>query len=152
MTLNKGTTSLLNELIETSKDGQKGFAKAAEETRDPTLKAFFVQGAQRCAEGARELQAKVVSLGAKAEDSGSVKGAAHRGWLDVKSAVTGRDSKAILEEVERGEDYAKGKYNEVLKQDDLPEDVRDLVARQYEGVLQNHDRVRELRDQYRAGA
>lgn len=148
--MDKATTSLLNELIETSKDGQKGFAKAAEETRDATLKAFFVQGAQRCAEGARELQAKVSVLGGKPETDGSVMGAAHRGWLDVKAAVTGRDTKAILEEVERGEDYAKDKYNEALAKQDLPADVRDLLTRQYQGVVQNHDRVRELRNQHRA--
>jgi len=148
--MDKTTTSLLNELIETSKDGQKGFAKAAEETKDATLKAFFVEAAQRCASGARELQAKVDALGGTPETGGTVMGAAHRGWLDVKSAATGRDAKAILEEVERGEDYAKGKFNEALGKNDLPEDVRVLVSRQYEGVLQNHDRVRDLRDQYRA--
>ena len=148
--MDKQTTSLLNELIETSRDGQNGFAKAAAEIEEPELKAFFIQASQRCAEGARELQEKVRALGGEPEESGSTLGAAHRGWLDVKAAATGRDTHAILEEVERGEDYAKGKYNEALTHEELPEDVREVLTRQYQGVIENHDRVRDLRDQYRA--
>jgi len=69
----------------------------------------------------------------------------------VKSAVTGRDAKAILEECERGEDYAKARYADVLKRD-LPTQLREIVQRQYEGVLSNHDRIRRLRDQYKETA
>ena len=146
--MDKETTSLLNELIETSRDGQNGFAKAAAETEEPELKTFFLYASQRCAEGARELQEKVRLLGAEPEEGGSALGAMHRGWLNVKSAATGRDTHAILEEVERGEDYAKGKYNEALTREDLPEDVREILTRQYQGVIENHDRVRDLRDQF----
>ena len=76
-----------------------------------------------------------------------MKAAVHRGWLSLKSAATSRDSKAILKECERGEDYAKAKYAEALKLD-LPAAVREIVARQYQGVIANHDRVRDLRDSY----
>jgi uncharacterized protein (TIGR02284 family) len=73
----------------------------------------------------------------------------HRGWVDLKAATTGRDTTAILEEVERGEDYAKSRYAEALQRD-LPAGARAVVERQYQGVLANHDRVRELRNRYRA--
>lgn len=147
--MDKQTTSVLNELIETSKDGEKGFSRAAEEISDPQIKAVLMEGAERCREGARELQDKVASLGGRPERGGSAKGAVHRGWTDLKSAVTGRDTKTVLEEVERGEDYAKARYAEALRQP-LPDDVRGIVERQYQGVLQNHDRVKDLRDQARA--
>lgn len=140
---------VLNDLIETSKDGEQGFTRAANEITDSQLKAIFMQGAERCRTAIGQLQERVTALGEKPETSGSVLGAAHRGWLDVKSAVTGRDALAILEECERGEDVAKARYSAALKKD-LPPAVRSLVEQQYQGVVANHDRVRALRDQYRA--
>jgi uncharacterized protein (TIGR02284 family) len=78
-----------------------------------------------------------------------MKAAVHRGWISLKSTASTRDSKAILEECERGEDYAKAKYGEALRQE-LPGAVRELVERQYQGVVANHDRVRDLRNRYRS--
>jgi uncharacterized protein (TIGR02284 family) len=68
----------------------------------------------------------------------------------VKEAVTGRDDKAILEEVERGEDYAKTQYRKALDEA-LPANVKAVVERQYRGVISNHDKVRALRDQFSRG-
>jgi len=141
--------SVPNDLIETSKDGEKGFRKAAEDARDTQLKTMFLTRAEDCARGARELQDVVQRLGGKPETGGSVSGALHRGWVDVKSAVTDRSDHQILVEVEKGEDVAKKNYHDALEKE-LPADVRAIVERQYQGVLQNHDRVRDLRDQYAA--
>jgi uncharacterized protein (TIGR02284 family) len=149
MNLDKETKTLLNELVETSKDGEKGFTKAAEEIADPQIKAVLLEGANRCRSGARELQEKVRAMGAEPETTGSALGAMHRGWINVKTAVSPRDAKAILEECERGEDYAKARYAEALRKT-LPDDVRMVVQRQYEGVVQNHDKVKALRDAARA--
>ena len=143
--------STLNELIETSKDGEQGFRKAAQDARDPQLKSLFGACAQRCADGARELQQIVRANGGDPERRGSVAGALHRGWISLKESLTNRDDKAILEECERGEDYAKAQYKKALEQD-LPADVRTVVERQYAGVLANHEKVRALRDSYRATA
>jgi len=72
----------------------------------------------------------------------------HRGWMDLKAKVAHRDDLAILEECERGEDVAKAKYRKALDAS-LPDDVRAVVQRQYDGVVSNHDAVRDLRDRYR---
>lgn len=141
--------SVLNDLVETSKDGEKGFRKAAEDAHDAQLKTLFLSRAEDCANGARELQDVVQGLGGKPETGGSLSGALHRGWVDVKSAVTDRSDHDILAECEKGEDVAKKRYHEALEKE-LPLDVRAIVERQYQGVLQNHDRVRDLRDQYAA--
>ena len=149
--MNDDVIDQLNELIETSRDGENGFRKAAQDTKDAQLAAIFDEGARRCAEGARELQDLVRQLGGEPEESGSVEAAVHRGWINIKEAVTARDDKAILEEVERGEDFAKTQYRDAL-QTDLPENVKQVVERQYRGVIANHDRVRNLRDRYRTAA
>ncbi|MEO5765388.1 MAG: PA2169 family four-helix-bundle protein [Casimicrobiaceae bacterium] len=143
--------SVLNELIETSMDGEKGFMKAAEDAHDGELKSLFAQCAQRCREGAAELQSRVRAQGGTPEMTGSTTAALHRGWISLKEAVSSREDKAILEECERGEDYAKAQYKKALEKD-LAADVRAIVERQYQGVITNHDRVRALRDRYRAAA
>ena len=133
----------LNDLIETCKDGENGFRTCAEDIKRTDLKSIFEKAAQRCGEAARELQAQVQRLGGKPERSGSLAGSAHRRWVDIKSAVMGKDDAAVLAECERGEDVAKESYQRALKKD-LPADVRSIVERQYQGVLEHHDMVRSL--------
>ncbi|MFA4913532.1 MAG: PA2169 family four-helix-bundle protein [Alcaligenaceae bacterium] len=140
--------NLLNDLIETSKNGEKGFQAAAEDTKNAELKALFQRRAADCGSGAAELQAVVTQLGGKPEDSGTIAGAVHRGWMNLKQAVAGRDDLAILEECERGEDVAKKDYSDALKET-LPENVRAVIQKQYDGVLRNHDQIRDLRNRYR---
>jgi uncharacterized protein (TIGR02284 family) len=142
--------SILNDLIETSKDGEKGFRTSAADTRNGELKSIFVARAQDCAKAAADLQQLVTRLGGDPDTGGSVAGAVHRGWVNLKSSVTGRSDLAILEECERGEDVAKARYRKALDADDLPDDIRGIVQRQYDGVVKNHDQVRGLRDRYRS--
>jgi len=139
----------LNDLIETCKDGEYGFHASAEYLKDPSIKQSFERRAEECRKAAAELQAEVVRLGGKAEDSGSAAGAMHRGWVAVKGTLSGYSDKAILEETERGEDTALAAYRDALEEP-LPPEVRQLVERQYEGVKRNHMQVRTLRDQARA--
>jgi uncharacterized protein (TIGR02284 family) len=143
------TTSILNDLIETSKDGEKGFLMSAENAKDPELKALFRQRAEDCARGATELQSIVSRMGGDPEKSGSVAGAVHRGWVNLKASMSTEDDLSILEEVERGEDVAKASYKKALESEDLSPDVRAIVQKQYDGVLRNHDQMRALRDRYR---
>lgn len=141
----------LNDLIETSKDGEYGFRTSAEYLRDATLKQNFTSRAEECRQAAAELQSLVLRFGGKAEDSGSAAGALHRGWVAVKGTLAGYTDKAILEETERGEDTAMASYRKALDEA-LPPEVRVVVERQYEGVKRNHALVRSLRDQARAAA
>lgn len=143
--------SVLNDLIEVSRDGEQGFLKAAEDAKNPELKELFTSRASEISAAIRELQAQVIALGGRPEESGSVAGALHRGWVSLRSAVADRDDLAILEETERGEDVAKKKYADALQSDELSFEVRALVERQYQGVLRNHDLVRDLRNRYRSG-
>ena len=133
----------LNDLIETCKDGEQGFMTCAEDIKSPSVKEMFTVAARRCRESAQELQREVQLLGGKAETSGSLSGSAHRRWVDVKSAITGKSDASVLAECERGEDVAKESYQRALEKD-LPPKIRSIVERQYRGVLEHHDRVRAL--------
>ncbi len=142
---NQDAVSTLNDLIEISKDGEMGFKAAAEKADDPGLKSLLQDRSRSCA---TELQGLIRSMGGTPEDSGTVAGAVHRGWTKVRAAV-GDNNIAVLEEVERGEDVAKSAYAKALKAE-LPADIRQTIDQQYQGVLRNHDRVRDLRNQFRA--
>lgn len=144
------TVKVLNDLIETSEDGKNGFTQAAEKVTDSQLKTVLSTRAQSCEMAARELQQLVQSLGGKPEQSGHISGAVHRGWMNIKS-MAGDANARVLEEVERGEDVAKAAYSKAL-QADLPPQVRQIVEKQYQGVVQNHDRVRQLRNQFQTSS
>lgn len=150
--INKEAIDVLNDLIETSKDGEEGFSTSAEDLKNPQLKTFFLARANDCRSAVTELQAKVRALGGDPETSSSVSGSMHRAWVDLKSLVTGKSDEAILNEVERGEDVALKAYREAAEkatQKGLSADVVSLIQNQLAGVQRNHDQVKALRDQVR---
>ena len=144
-------TSVLNDLIETSRDGEQGFRTAAEDTRNPELRTVFLARAEDCARAVAYLRHVISRLGGEPQERGSLAGAVHRGWVNLKAAAGGRTDLAILEECERGEDVAKARYRKALEAQ-LPDDIRTIVQKQFDGVQRNHDQVRDLRDRYRASA
>ena len=115
MAMNKDDLiATLNNLIETSRDGEEGFHTCAEGVKNPRLRQMFEQAASRCKQAVGELQARVRSLGGNPGRSGSASGALHRAWVDIKSTITGMDEAAVLAECERGEDVARKAYEEAL--------------------------------------
>ncbi|MEN3340556.1 MAG: hypothetical protein V7647_4232 [Acidobacteriota bacterium] len=133
----------LNSLIETCKDGEEGFRTAAEGVSDQAVKTAFAKIARERWQMARELQDEVQGLGGNPETSGSVGGAVHRGWINIKSVVTGRDDQKIIAEAERGEDVAKAAFKAALEEP-LPAQVRALVERLAAEVRAAHDQVRAM--------
>jgi uncharacterized protein (TIGR02284 family) len=133
----------LNGLIETVKDGEFGFKTAAEGLQDPQVKSLFQQYSRQRSDMARELQSEVRRLGGDPEKSGSTAGAAHRGWINIKSVVTGKSDSSIIAEAERGEDSAKRMYEEALREP-LPSATLALVREQSMKIHDAHDRVRAL--------
>jgi uncharacterized protein (TIGR02284 family) len=149
--MNDELIDTLNDLIETCKDGEEGFKTCAQDISDGQFKQPFLTRAAGCAAAAKELQALVVAHGGSPETRSSLSGTLHRRWVDIKSAITGKDDESILSECERGEDVAKKSYARALEKT-LPPEVRAVVERQYQGVLQNHDLVKNLRDRARVAA
>lgn len=152
---NKDVIDVLNDLIEYSKDGQKGFLKSAEDVKNPSLKAFLTERAAGCGQAVSELQAEVRHLGGDPETSTSFTGDLHRAWIEIKTAFTSHDDEAVMNETERGQDYALKAYREArekLTKLNVPAAANSLVLvdRQLQGVQKNHDEVKALRDKVRA--
>jgi uncharacterized protein (TIGR02284 family) len=143
--------SVLENLIETCKDGQKGYQDAAQHVKRPDLKAYFNEQSLERSSFAGELEAELIRLGKPDKKvSGSVAGALHRAWIDTKVSLGGGD-KTILESLEAGEDRAKEEYQKALS-GTLPSDIAEIVRRQAAKVQQTHDKVKTLRDAARAAA
>ena len=142
------TISTLNKLIETCLDGQEGFRLAAEAiTDDEDLKGFLFSASLQRSKFAGELQNQVIALGEPAPlHTNSVTSKLHRGWINIKSAVTGTDNHAILAECEKGEDSAVAEYKKALNSE-LPSPLSEIVSTQFQDVLATHNSVRGLRDQ-----
>ena len=143
MAANDDAVSTLNNLIETCKDGQNGFQTAADGVARGELKTLFHSYAQQRSKFAGELQNEVRRLGGDPEKAGSVAATLHRGWINIKSAVTGKDDNAVIAECERGEDSAVRNYQDALNSN-LPENVRSIVQQQFTQVKEAHDRIRSL--------
>ena len=147
----KAVISTLNDLIETCKDGANGFRAAADAVTRPDAKALFASRVPIIERSAAELQAEVRRLAGTPETTGSAAAAVHRGWMGLKSALTGTNEAAILTECERGEELAVKNYEDALKRD-LPAETRTLVEAQYRGTVSNLEKVRALARAYGASA
>jgi uncharacterized protein (TIGR02284 family) len=137
--------STLNDLIETCRDGEEGFRDSAQHVERQDLRSIFTEYSKQRSQFASELQNVVSRIGGDPEKSGSMSASLHRGWINLKSALTGRDDHAILAECERGEDSAVRNYQDALAHD-LPSDIRSIVEEQYRQVLEAHNRMKSLRD------
>ena len=91
------------------------------------------------------LQAAVARMGGNPEDDGTTAGAVHRGWINLKEAVVGRDDEAIVNSVESGEDYLKEKFEAAMQHKDLPAEARSAVERAWQSVKAGHDEMSALK-------
>ena len=137
--------SVLNNLIQVNKDGENGYNEAAQGVKSSDLKDLFIRYSQQRSQFAGELQDEVRKIGGDPETSGSLTASLHRGWIDIKSAVTGQDETAILSECERGDDNAVENYQNALKEA-LPSEVNSVIERQYMQIKEAHDRIKGLRN------
>jgi uncharacterized protein (TIGR02284 family) len=143
---NEHAVKVLNSLIETTLDSANGYKEAAENADGHTYRQMFAERSAKRLELTRELQTEVRSFGAEPEDDQSVLGKAHNKFVEIKNALMGgHDDKAVINEVERGEDFIKGKYEHALKDDNLPPTARQAVERAYATIKADHDEVSRLK-------
>jgi len=137
--------SVLNDLIATSEDGVKDFRACADAVKSSDAKTFFNDRVHLIERGLKELQGEVRRLGGDPKAHGTARGAMRRGVIDIESAIKRKDDGAVLSECTRAENAAVERYQSALEKN-LPPEVRTIVERQLQGVLENRDRVRTLRD------
>ena len=134
----------LNDLIQTCKDGEKGFQSAAAAVKTPRLGALFGQYSRQRGLFARQLQAAVRRLDGEPRTNGSLGGTLQRSWVNFRALASGKDNEdGVIAACERGEDGALKAYEEALAAD-LPLDIRATVQAQYAEVQKVHEHIRAL--------
>ena len=76
---NQDTIDVLNTLIETCNDGERGFRNVAEHVHSADLKTLFATRANECRQACADLRAQVLQLGGDPETGDSANDALHRG-------------------------------------------------------------------------
>ena len=136
---------VLNSLIETTLDSANGYREAADNIHEERLRTMFSQRAQRRRELAGQLQQEVRTFGGEPETDQSMLGKAHNKFVDIKRAVSGDSTKAVVDEVERGEDVIKGKFEHALNDEDLPPQCREVVSRAAQQIRADHDEISAMK-------
>ena len=142
---NDNDVSVLNGLIETTLDSMKGYEDAAKDAESTQYATMFADFARDRAKVATDLQNQVRDLGGDPELNSSVLADAHRTFMDLKQAITGKDDKAIIQEVERGEDHIKAKFEDAMKQDDLSPATLTVITTAFASVREGHDKMSALK-------
>lgn len=138
--------SVLNNLITTTIDSANGFEKSAEEAEAGRFEQLFREFGRERQQVVSRLQEAVRALGGTPNDDGSLTADLHRRWIDLRTTITsGNGDQAVIEEVERGEDYLKGKYEEALKDTELSTATIEVIRTAYQSVRAGHDRASELK-------
>ena len=135
----------LNGLITTTIDSVDGYREAATDASNASFRTIFLDRANERQGVVSELQTEVRNLGGSPDDSGSALAGAHRMFLNLREAIAGGDDKAIIAEVERGEDHIKAKYEAALTDADLSPETVSTIQRCYRSVKEGHDQMRDLK-------
>lgn len=134
------------DLMETLEDGRDGFATSADKVADssqPEVASTLRQYSEQRAQFYAELDRLAQAYGDDVDDSGSVAGAVHRGWISLKDALTGDSPKAVLEAAQTGEEHAVAQYEHALGED-ISADLRQVVERQLGEIRHAKDAVTRL--------
>ncbi|WP_076070645.1 PA2169 family four-helix-bundle protein [Sphingomonas montana] len=135
----------LNGLIATVIDSAEGYSESAKDIEGGRFGAIFTSRAAERRQVAASLQGEVVRLGGNPEDDGTILASAHRLFVNLKSTVTGSDDKAIVDEVERGEDHIKAKFEAAMQDGDVSPQVQSVIKDAYASVRQGHDQMRDIK-------
>jgi len=137
--------STLNSLIATTLDSVNGYREASADAESGRFQSIFTNRAAEREQCVSSLREAVRRLGGEPEDDGTALAGAHRAFVNLKSAVTGRDDQAIINEVERGEDHIKSKFEAALDDNQLGAEARAAVTAAWGSVKSGHDEMSALK-------
>jgi len=136
----------LNDLLKKTYDAEKGFKKAAENIDNSALKTYFKQKAQERYDFGHELKSELKTFNQDIDKGGSVTGAAHRTWMDVKALFSSENEESMLEEAIRGEKSAINEYSQVINETSLPSSTKSILESQKNKIQNGLSRIKTLED------
>lgn len=134
---------VLSHLVDICENGERGFLAAADHVSNPKLKALFTELSKERAGFRTALMPHLQRLGGRNDPGGTSAGSLHRGWIGLKSLVSGHSDHAVVTEAERGDQLAIDAYQEALG-GMLPPTVIDLIEQQREAMTKDRDRIHSM--------
>ena len=139
---NETIARALTDILHINRTSVKGYQEAAEEVKSADLKAKLSQYSQQRAGFVADLEGFAQQYGLDTKDNtaesvvAEAAAAAHRGWINIKSAITGQDDSSVLEAAETGEAAALKTYETVLSSNDVPAGAKTVFQQQHDAILQ----------------
>jgi uncharacterized protein (TIGR02284 family) len=145
--LRHASASDLVHLVAVKKNLEEGFLNAAKNIRnsEPTHRLR-----RQHARFANEIQQEIVKLGGNPPEHGTVSGEVRRGWVDLKSALTGNSAGAILSSCESGEDRALAAYDQA-EADISSGHVFTILQKQWQQITSFSTRLQQLIGEVKEG-
>lgn len=136
----------LNALLEKTKDAEKGFRTAAENTDHTYLKSYFEKKSRERYNFGLDLNSEMTSFGERGDTTGSVVGTAHRAWMDIKALFSADSAESMLQEAITGESAALEEYKNVLNETSLPISTHSLLLKQMDAIENELNTIKKLED------
>lgn len=138
----------LNDLVKINNDRIQGYEKAVEDNEDAQLDDLFRHYVIQSQQFRSQLADHIVRIdGTAVTDATStdVSSKIHRAWIDIKSAVTGKDRDTVLSSVEFGENAALEAYKDAIEKDHIPAYIKEDLMKQMSQLEDAYEKVKALR-------
>ena len=148
MIKNEDIVDDLNELVKINNDRIQGYLKAVEDTEDAQLDHLFNEMIVQSQNFRSQLADHIVRIdGLAVSDTTSTDTSSkiHRAWIDIKSAVTGKDRDTVLSSVTFGENAAVEAYENAVENDKLPAYIKEDLTKQLSELKTSRDKMDALK-------
>ena len=147
MITNKEIVDDLNELVKINNDRIQGYEKAVEDNEDAQLDDLFrhyIIQSQNFRSQLADHIVRIDGLAVSDVTSTDVSSKLHRAWIDLKSALTGKDRASVLSSVEFGENAAVEAYEDAIEKDHIPAYIREDLQKQLTELKASYDNIKSL--------
>ena len=141
---NEKVVQELNDLIEFSKSSKEAYDTAVQNVKNPSIKSLFTNLGKQHQQFATELEGQLRTLGGSA---GRSSGGRYQTttWATAKTAATTGNEKDVLDKFERGESEIEQKYDQILNESGLPNNVKEIIRKQHDTQRQVQNQIREMK-------
>ena len=137
----------LNGLLEKNYDAEKGYKTASENSKSEVLSRFFEKKANERKQFGNQLKTEITTFGQIPEKGGSLKGTAHRAWMNTKAFFSPDNDESMLEEAIRGEKASIEEYNEIINAKEyLPESTANVLKTHRDAIISDTVLIKKIED------
>lgn len=147
MIKNEDIVDDLNELVKINNDRIQGYEKAVEDNEDSQLDDLFrhyIIQSQNFRSQLADHIVRIDGLAVSDVNSTDTTSKLHRVWIDIKTALTGKDRASVLSSVEFGENAAVEAYEDAIENDKIPAYIKEDLQKQLIELRESYDKIKAM--------